>query len=193
MEDRKMATRTYQRDLGNGLHIMAEIPPCVFMYHNHPLQVFFHLMRGDRNLTPFGASVAVKDRSITGSNYTDADVLRLLSGVTVKPCTRCGEPALDPETCQCHRAGLCHACHASDCDKQMAKDVEADQRSIGRRDKKMKRNGMQFRVTAWVHLSAGDDHQVDLYFASHPDKKTIWIKLKKLGSTILDDYAVVEL
>lgn len=55
----------------------------------------------------------------------------------------------------------------------------------------MKAKGMTHRVDAWVHpAGGGDDYLVSLYVNGEPTKSLIQKELKKLKSSVLDDYTI---
>ena len=72
--------------------------------------------------------------------------------------------------------------------------IEAEDAMLAKRDAQMKRKGMKFRITAWIHPSnGGDDRCIDWYEALRPTAQLIQTFLKKRGSEVLNDYVVVKL
>lgn len=184
-------TRTYTRDLGNGVTLEAQVSPCVFMYDRYPLQVTVRLLRhpGDQ----LGDAYAV-DRELTAQTYSDTHVRSLLDAVRVAPCTRCATPAFDSATVETNRGGLCEACFLGDLRAELAEAQKAEQRALAARDRRMKREGMAVRVTAWIHPEAGgDDYEIDWYFKTRPTRKQVADLLRQRGSACLDDYQIIPL
>lgn len=186
---RKDRRKTFVRNLGDGVKLKAEVSPCVFMYPPYPLQVQVTLHR--RPGEQLGSAYAV-DRTKTAETYTDADVRRLLAGVGTTPCPRCSTPAFNPATIKTNRGGLCEGCFVHDVDAEFAAAMEAEERQITARDRRMKRKGMLIRVSAWVHSEqCGDDYQVDWYLNHQPTPEEVGAVLRKEGSCRVDDYQIV--
>lgn len=183
--------RTYQRALDGGLMLSGEVSPCVFIYHPYPLQVTVALRRHTGE--SLGVAYAV-DQTKNAETYSVADVERLLANVRVIACRRCANPAFDPRTIETNRAGLCEACFVADLNAELAKAEEAERKEILARDRRMKKQGMAVRVSAWVHPSSGgDDYQIDWYLEAHPTPRKIREMLRGEGSSVLDDYQIVNL
>jgi hypothetical protein len=183
--------KTYVHDLGSGIRLEGEVSPCVFMYPGYPLQVTVALRREGEVIS--GTAFAV-DRSLTAETATEADVSRLLSAIRTTQCSRCSAPALDPTTVETNRGGLCESCFVRNLQAEVAEAVEAEQRQLAARDRRMKRKGMKVRVSAWVHPAAGgDDYQADWYFAVRPTPAQVQALLRQEGSSILDDFQIIVL
>lgn len=183
--------KTYVRDLGNGIKLTAEISPCVFMYPGYPLQLSVTL--SDQTGKSLGEGYPT-DRSKTSSTYTDAAVRSLFDAVRVIPCPQCATPAFDPATIDTHRGGLCKECFTARLNAEWAAEEKTERRAIATRDRRMKRDGMAVRVTAWVHpKNGGDDYQVDWYLDAHPTRENVRDLLRKQGSDCLDDYQIITL
>lgn len=183
--------KTYQRALDGGLMLSGEVSPCVFIYHPYPLQVTVSLRRHTGE--SLGVAYTV-DRTKNAKTYTEADVERLLASVQVIACRRCTNPAFDPRTIETNRAGLCESCFVADLNAELAKAQESERREIQARDQRMKKQGMAVRVSAWVHPSSGgDDYQIDCYLEVRPSPGKIREMLRDEGSSVLDDYQIVNL
>lgn len=183
--------QTYHRDLGGELMLSGEVSPCVFKYHQYPLQVTVALRRHTGE--SLGVAYAV-DRTKNGQTYTEADVEWLLASVRVTACRRCADPAFDPRTIETNRAGLCESCFVADLNAELAKALESERRELLARDQRMKAQGMAVRVSAWVHPSSGgDDYQIDWYLEAPPTPRQIRDTLRDEGSSVLDDYQIVTL
>jgi len=181
----------YVHDLGDGIRLEGEVSPCVFMYPGYPLQVTVTLRRLSGE--SLGVAYAV-DRALTVETATDADVSRLLATVQSTWCTRCLKPAFDPATVETTRGGLCETCFVGDLDAELAKFAEAENRRLANRDRRMKAKGMAVRVSAWIHpAERGDDYRADWYFAARPTPARIRKLLREEGSSILDDFQVIDL
>jgi hypothetical protein len=58
----------------------------------------------------------------------------------------------------------------------------------------MKKAGMEFRVSAWIHPEGGgDDCYVDWYLKSHPTPEQVTGFLRERHSSVLDDYEIIAL
>lgn len=182
--------KQYDRDLGQGVKLRAEVSPCVFMYESYPLQmkITLHLSRGESLGDAYAA-----DRTRTASSYTKADVERLLDCVRIMPCPRCSAPAFDPATVETNRGGICEKCFLNDLNAEYRAEVEAEQRKLAARDRRMKKKGMAVRVSAWVHPEAGDDYQVDWYYPYRPTSVEVRRRLLQAGSSVVQDYDIVGL
>ena len=65
---------------------------------------------------------------------------------------------------------------------------------VSMRDAQMRKEGMKYRTTAFVHpKSGGDDYIVDIYTEHPPTKEEIHKHLKQRNSAIFDDYEVYPL
>src|SRR5262245_7385133 len=146
-------SQTYVRDLHDGVRLEGRVSPCVFMNPGYPLPVQVALQHDGKSL---GVAYAV-NRAKEADTYTDADVEALLADICISPCLRCASPAFDPETIQTNRSGLCESCFLADLEAELAEAEEAERRETAARDDEMKKAGMKFRVSAWVHSEAGDD------------------------------------
>jgi len=183
--------KTYVRDMGDGIRLEAEVSPCVFMYAGYPLQIQVTLHRHAGEC--LGDALAV-DRTKTASTYKRTDVERLLRAVRIAPCPRCSSPAFDPATVETNRTGLCEVCFMGDLKSKYAANEEAEQRKIAARDRRMKRKGMVVRISGWVHpQGGGDDYQVDWYLNAAPTPDQVRKLLSEQGSSVLDDYQIIEL
>lgn len=182
--------KDYIRDMGRGVTLRAEVSPCVFMYESYPLQIKIALHR--RRGECLGDACAV-DRTRTASNYTKADVERLLECVRLLPCPRCSAPAFDPATVDTNRGGLCERCFLNDLEAEYTTEVEAEQRKLAAQDRRMRQQGMTVRVTAWIHPPSGEDYQADWYFPSRPMPLQIRRLLEVKCSSQLDDYEIIVL
>lgn len=182
--------KTYTRYFGNGVWLEAEVSPCVFMYPGYPLQLTVTL-RGF--LGQYLGEVHPADRTRTATTYTDADAERLLAGVQVTPCSRCSTPAFDPTSVQTNRGGLCETCFLADFTAELEREEEAERQKLAAQDFRMKNNGMTVRVSAWVHPENGDDYQLTWYLQEKPLPEQIRWALLEEGSTVLDDFDIIEL
>lgn len=183
--------KTYHRDLDGELKMSGAVSPCVFMYHPYPLQVEVTLRRHAGE--SFGVAYAV-DRTKNAETYTDADVERLLASVRVTACRRCTNPAFDPRTVETNRAGLCESCFLDELNAEFTKAEESERRELLTRDQRMKEQGMAVRVSAWIHpKTGGDDYQIDWYLEAPPAPQKIRGMLRDEGSSVLDDYQIVNL
>jgi hypothetical protein len=190
-QDTTRVKRThYARPVRPGAMLKAEVSPCVVMYPSYPLQIKIALHGPDG--THLGDAYAV-DRSKTASTYADADVERLLEGVRIGHCPRCSAPAFDPATVETSRSGLCEACFIRNLELESLAELQHEQRERADEDRRMKRNGMAVRVTAWVHPSYGDDYQVDWYLSNIPMPEQVRMRLRDHGSSRFDDYEIVVL
>lgn len=165
----------------DGIELTASVSPCVWMYPNYPLQVCIDMSGGGR------AFLQRKDRN--WESTTEADVIGLAESIRLKPCSRCGKPAYDPDVVDTNRAGLCEHCFMTDLNAEFEKEQKKEAAKVRRQDARMKKKGFTHRVTAWVHPARGSDYQVDLYFNQPPSKAMIAAELKKAGSVVLDDHA----
>lgn len=180
----------YTRDLGDGVSLVAEVSPCVFMYPRYPLQLTVTLRGSAGQLL---GQVHPVDRTKHASTYTDYHASRLLANIRITPCPRCSTPAFDPASVQTNRGGLCEPCFMADLEAEWAKADEAERQKLAARDLRMKNKGMTIRVTAWVHRDAGDDYQITWYLKEKPIPEQITVELNARGSEILDDYDIIEL
>ena len=179
---------TYTRELPNGVTLVAEVSPCVFMDSGYPLQLTDTLRQHGKLLE---GSAIVADCSLNAKTATDADVSRLLATVRTKPCMRCSAVAFNPKTAETNRGGHCEACFLADLHAELDKELAAENRRIAQRDKRMKAKGMKYRVVAWVHPDEGDDYEIEWYFFSRPTPKIVRAYLMQVRSAILDDYEVI--
>jgi len=183
--------KTYVRDLDDGVKLEAEVSPCVFMYPSYPLQITVTLHRHASEC--LGEARAV-DRTKTAATYTDVTVKRLLAAVRTSPCPRCSTPAFDPATIQTNRGGLCEGCFLATLEAEWAEEQDAEKRKIANRDRRMKRQGMSVRVSAWMHpQDGGDDYQVDWYFNAQPTPEQAAHMLRDQGSNRKYDYQIIVL
>lgn len=181
----------YQRPLGNGFVLKAEVSPCVFMYDGYPLQVGVTLCRTSGE--SLGAAF-VTDRKKTAHTYTDADVERLLAGVQTAPCILCGELAFDPRTVETNRNRICESCFLADLNAEFAIADAAERKALAERDMKARAAGLKVRISAWIHLdSGGDDYPKDWYLKDLPKPNQVRAMIRGEGSMILDDYTIIEL
>ena len=181
---------TCTHELPNGVTLVAEVSPCVFMYSGYPLQVTVTLRQHGQLLE--GTAIAV-DRSLTGKTATDADVSRLLATVRTEPCKRCSSVAFDPKTAETNRDGYCEACFLADLHAELDKELAAENRRTAQRDKRMKAKGMKYRVVAWVHPDDGDDYAIEWYSPFPPTPQSIRVHLRREGSVIQDDVEIIPL
>ena len=181
---------TYTHELLNGVTLVAEVSPCVFMYSGYPLQLTVTLRQHGKLLE---GSAIVVDRSLNAKTATGADVSRLLATVRTKPCKRCSAVAFNPQTAETNRGGCCEACFLADLHAELDKELAAENRRIAKRDKRMKAKGMKYRVVAWVHPDEGDDYTVEWYSPSRPTAETVRAFLQQEQSEIMDDFEVVPL
>lgn len=181
----------YQRPLGNGLVLRAEVSPCVFMSEGYPLQVGVKLCR----LPDESLGIAfVTDRTKNAQSYTDADVERLLDGIRTVPCRDCNDPAFDPLTVDTNRNGFCESCFIAKLNAKFAIAEAAEREALAERDIKARAAGMKVRVSAWIHPeSGGDDYQMDWYLNALPTLKHIESMIRREGSMVVDDYTIIEL
>jgi hypothetical protein len=183
--------KIYVRDLGDGVSLEAEVSPCVFMYASYPLQITITLHRHPGEC--LGEAYAA-DRTNTAESYTDASVELLLANVRISPCPCCSKPTFDAATVQTHRGALCKICFEKALEAEWAVEEAAAQRKIAARDSLMMRKGMVVRVDAWIHPEeGGDDYQVSWYFPAQLTKAKVRRLLRKEGSTITDDYQIIQL
>lgn len=181
---------THTRALPSGVSLEGRVSPCVFTNRGYPLQVQVTLKLPDG--TPSGVAYAV-NRSLTAESATDADVVRLLEGVSTRPCSRCSVPAFDATTIETNRGELCESCFLDDLHRECALVLEAELSQIKERDQQMKSQGMRFRITAWIHPDNGDDYQVDWYAQTAPAPDYIATHLRREGSTVVEDFEIIEL
>lgn len=133
------------------------------------------------------------DRTRTASTYTDGDAERLLAGIQVTPCSRCSIPAFDPTSVQTNRGGLCETCFLADFRTELESEEEAERQKLVAQDCRMKNKGMAVRITASVHPDEGDDSQLTWYLKKKPLPDQIRVALLDEGSTVLDDFDIIEL
>lgn len=164
--------------------LTASVSPCSWMYPGHGLQLQIEL-------TPGGGTAFLHNKGKTFADATEADIDAMLASVKLVPCSRCGNLAFDSNTVSTNRAGKCETCFIGDLNKEMEAAQKKDAEKLKRTDARMKAKGMTHRVDAWVHPAAGgDDYPVSLYVNSAPSKSLIQKELKKLKSSVLDDYTI---
>ncbi len=184
------SSKIYSLNLPDGNSLEATVSPCVFMIKGYPLQVQATLQLKDGSS---GGSVFLVNRTLTAATATQADVINLLPTVGIKPCSRCSTPAFDPHTVETNREGLCESCFMSDLNREFAEILKKESQRLAKQDRKMKRRGMKYRVTAWIHPDEGDDYDADYYFPDRPSERQVSSILKRKGSTVLNDFQIVEL
>lgn len=187
---RKSPSKTYVRNLADGVRLKGRVSPCVFMNPGYPLQLQVTLEHGGRSL---GVAYAV-DRTKGADTYADADIEALLTGIRILPCNRCAAPAFDPESIDTNRAGLCESCFLEDLESAFARAAEAEQQELADRDRRMKQEGMKVRVSAWVHPEeGGDDYPLDWYLETQPTPEQVREMLRDQHSGLLDDFQIITL
>jgi hypothetical protein len=186
----KSPSKTYVRDLPGGVSLEGHVSPCVFMDPGYPLQVQVTLKHSGKVL---GVAYAL-NRTKEAHTYRDADVEALLAGIRLASCHRCAAPAFDTATVETNRSGLCESCFLGDLEAELTDAEEAEQREIAARDEEMKKAGMKFRVSAWIHPEeGGDDCFVDWYLAAQPTPEQVRGFLLERHSSVLDDYEIITL
>jgi hypothetical protein len=184
-------SKLFTRNLGDGIKLEAQVSPCVFMYDQYPFQVTV-ILRNDTG-DSLGNAYAV-DRSLNEQTATEADVSRLLAAVKITPCRCCMEPAFGPSTIETNRNGLCEACFVANLDAELAIDAAAEKRRIADHDQRMKLKGLKVRLRAWIHpTEGGDDYLAIWYFSTRPTDSQIRNILRDEGSSVLDDFQIINL
>ena len=164
--------------------LTATVSPCRWMYPGHGLQIQIQL-------APNGGTAFLHSKGKAFADATEADIDAMLESVKLVQCSRCGNHAFDPETVRTNRAGKCETCFMGDLDKELDAARKKDAEKLKRADARMKTKGMTHRVDAWVHTAGGgDDYLVSLYVNGDPSKSLIQKELKKLKSSVLDDYTI---
>lgn len=173
--------------INNGTEFVATLSPCVWLYKT---KIQFSVsMKG----SPHGA-VIVRHPSLGLAEATEQDALALCSGIRVKPCSRCGNPAFDPATVETNRGGLCEACFLDDLNAEFEEVQKREEAADAKKDESMRKKGFAWKVLAWVHPAAGDDRQLILYYAgAKPTAAEIGKELKRSGSQSLTDFSVTAL
>lgn len=164
--------------------LTATVSPCSWMYPGYGLQIQIQL-------APNGGTAYLISKGKSFTEATEADIDAMLESVKLVQCSRCGSLAFDPETVSTNRAGKCETCFIGDLDKELDAARKKDAEKLKRTNARMKAKGMTHRVDAWVHpAGGGDDYLVSLYVNGAPTKSLIQKELKKLKSSILDDYTI---
>lgn len=91
-----------------------------------------------------------------------------------------------------YKRPLCATCWGKEFAASYAVEEEKEKKEIAAQDKKMKAKGFTHKAAAWIH-AGGDDVQMDFYFKGHPAKSQVEGAIKKQGSRVLTDYAIVTL
>lgn len=164
--------------------LTTTVSPCSWMYPGYGLQIQIQL-------APNGGTAFVHSKGRAFADATEADIDAMLESVKLVQCSRCGNLAFDPATVSTNRAGKCETCFMGDLDKELDAARKKDAEKLKRADARMKAKGMTHRVDAWVHpAGGGDDYLVSLYVNGDPSKSLIQKELKKLKSSVLDDYTI---
>ena len=168
----------------NDAALSLEVSPCSWMHVNYGLQV---------KITMDGGGVCyLINKSVRFADATIEDLNALFDKVKVVKCSRCGKPAFDQTAMDTNRGGLCESCFISDLDEQFKKEVEKEDAKVANLDAKYKKKGCKFRVTAWIH-AAGGDTAIEIWYAEKPSTAKVQADLRKKGSRVLNDFAVIEL
>lgn len=163
-----------------GAELSAEISPCSWAYPTYGLQI--------RVSMKDGGNCYVHRKDLPWAKATEADAQAMLATVKVKPCSKCGSPAFDPDSADTNREGLCERCFIEQLDAEFAAAEQKEKEAIAARDAEMKAKGFKWRVTGWVHAPTGDDTQLDMYFSLKPTKRQIKNELEKAGSLVTHDH-----
>lgn len=174
--------QTFQREV-SGIRIEAKISPCSWMYKHIGLQL---------SLSAPGVGNAHARGKIAFDQATAEDAQKILDSVRIIPCKTCGKPAFDPKTVAGGPDGDCGVCRIAKIDAEIAVEAAKEQAKLKRMDAKYKKQGYTHRIEGWIHPATGDDRQIS-FWMKNPTEAQIKSELRKARSTVLDDYAVIEL
>lgn len=167
--------------------LTAEMSPCVWMNNRYPLQLTVTLANGGCLI------VSDPTSNVTYQTATESAMQSLLDLVKVGDCKRCHAPAFATSNERPTRDGLCEQCFMGDLRKELDAKQAMEEAAATKRFAKAKKAGFTHVVIAWVHPTDGDDRCVEITFRGEPTKKQISAEFKKLGSEVLDDFAVNKL
>lgn len=170
----------------DGHEITAVVSPCSWMYHGYGLQLTIDLDVGGRTYP------VLKAKPFETATESDAD--ELLKGVHLAECAcpGCkGVQFVDPTS---NREGKCEKCFLGELNNEYeAAKAKADAEEAVI-DKEKYEQGFRYKVIAWIHPErGGDDYSMALYCTIKPTKAAIKKELKKLGSSVLDDFQMEEM
>lgn len=172
-----------QKNIGDTT-VTAKVSPCSWMYDGYGLQISVALTSG--------GTATIHRKQIAFEAATEADVRTLLEGVRVLPCTKCGKPTFDPKTVETRESTECEACVKAAFDAEFEKGQVEERKKIAALDAKQKAKGFTHRIDGWVHPESGGDHPVSFYMTK-PTVQQIRGDLRKLGSMVESDFAIVTL
>ena len=162
----------------------TRVSPCSWMYPGHGLQLEVKLANG--------SATFVRTKSIMFENASKQDALNLIEPLRICPCSKCGQPAMDPTTCTPHRDGFCEPCFMKALRAELEEARRKEESELKALDEQYKAQGFTHRVDAWIHAKSGDDQQAS-FWVVNPTKARIQKELRKMGCTLQTDYQIKEL
>lgn len=178
----------------DGRELTATISPASWMYPGYGLQLRVTLP--DAGGGALGGDAYLHNKEVEGSQPTEEQVMGLFRRAALCECSQpgCERVAFDPAVMHTNRGGQCEECFMTKLQAQFDAVAAREAKKEAALDAKMKAKGFTHKVVAWVHpKGGGDDYKLIIHSVGKLTDAAIKKELRKEGSNVETDYAIVEL